>query len=109
MPVITGYHAHIYFDADTVDRARALCRSVSAQLPVETGRMHQKCVGPHPRWSCQLGFAPDALKQVVEWLVLNRDGLIVFMHPITGQHLQDHRDRAIWMGGYLPLDLSIFA
>ena len=22
---ITGYHAHVYFDAQTIDRARALC------------------------------------------------------------------------------------
>lgn len=108
MPSINGYHAHIYFDADTVDQARTLCNSAAAQLPVEMGWVHEKCVGPHPMWSCQLGFAPDALKQVVEWLVLNRDGLIVFMHPDTGEHLQDHRDRGIWMGGYLPLDLSIF-
>jgi len=31
-----------------------------------------------------------------------------FTHPETGEHLPDHRDRAIWMGEMLDLDLSIF-
>ena len=108
MPSIKGYHAHIYFDQDSVERARALCHAAASKLPVDMGRVHEKCVGPHPMWSCQLAFAPDALKQVIEWLILNRDGLIVFIHPDTGEHLADHRDRAIWLGGYLPLDLTIF-
>jgi DOPA 4,5-dioxygenase len=108
MPEIKGYHAHIYFDATSVGQARALAEAASAHLPVEKGRVHEKSVGPHPMWSCQLAFAPGDLQQVLEWLMLNRDGLIVFTHPDTGEHLPDHRDRAIWMGAYLPLDLSIF-
>ncbi len=108
MPTITGYHAHIYFDAATLDQARTLCEAARDTLPVEMGRMHEKNVGPHPMWSCQLGFGPDAFREVMQWLMLNRNGLIVFTHPDTGQHLEDHRDRAIWMGAYLPLDMSIF-
>jgi hypothetical protein len=33
--------------------------------------------------------------------------LVVFIHPITGNDLVDHRDRAIWMGAVRPLDLSV--
>ncbi len=108
MPNITGYHAHVYFDADTVGRARALCEAARAALPVEMGRVHEKNVGPHPMWSCQLSFDADAIGAVIAWLTLNRDGLIIFTHPDTGQHLEDHRDRAIWMGACLELDLSVF-
>ncbi len=108
MPAITGYHAHVYFDAETLDQARALCEAARDTLPVEMGRVHEKCVGPHPMWSCQLSFDPEALGEVMSWLVMHRDGLIIFTHPNTGDHLLDHRDRAIWMGGYLELDLSIF-
>jgi len=108
MPTIKGYHAHIYFDKESVEQARVLCEAAAAQLPVVMGRMHEQCVGPHPMWSCQLGFAPGALQTVIEWLMLNRDGLVVFLHPDTGEHLLDHRDRAIWMGAYLALDLSNF-
>jgi DOPA 4,5-dioxygenase len=32
---------------------------------------------------------------------------VVFIHPITGNDLVDHRDRAIWMGAVRPLDLSV--
>jgi aromatic ring-cleaving dioxygenase len=108
MPTISGYHAHVYFDADTVEQARALCEAARDALPVEMGRVHEKNVGPHPMWSCQLSFDADAFGQVFPWLTLNRNGLIIFTHPSTGQHLEDHRDRAIWMGACLALDLSIF-
>jgi len=108
MPTITGYHAHIYFDATTVDQARILAETARDTLPVEMGRVHEKCVGPHPMWSCQLSFEAEALSTVLPWLVMNRGGLIIFTHPNTGQDLEDHRDRAIWMGGCLDLDLSIF-
>ncbi len=73
------------------------------------GRMHAKPVGPHPRWSCQMTVPADKFDQVIPWLALNRQGLTVFTHPDTGQHLEDHRDRAIWMGELLELDLSIFS
>ncbi|KUJ77522.1 DOPA 4,5-dioxygenase family protein [Ruegeria profundi] len=108
MPEITGYHAHVYFDADTVDLARQVCSEAARLFPVEMGRVHERNVGPHPRWSCQLAFAPDALDQVLPWLMLNRRGLTIFTHPETGEHLEDHRDRAVWMGEMLELNLSIF-
>ena len=108
MTLITSYHAHVYLDAETLGQARALCEAARDRLPVEMGRMHEKNVGPHPMWSCQLSFDADALGKVMGWLILNRDGLIVLIHPNTGQHLEDHRDRAVWMGACLALDLSIF-
>jgi DOPA 4,5-dioxygenase len=108
MTTITSYHAHIYFDAQSVEQARSLCNAASDALPVKMGHVHEKNVGPHPMWSCQLSFAAEAFGEVFPWLVLNRGELIVFTHPETGNHLEDHRDRAIWMGACLPLDLSIF-
>ncbi|WP_170400760.1 DOPA 4,5-dioxygenase family protein [Ruegeria arenilitoris] len=108
MPEITGYHAHVYFDAETQDIAQQVCQEAARLFPVGKGRMHARNVGPHPRWSCQLTFAPDAFDQVIPWLMLNRQGLTIFTHPETGDHLDDHRDRAVWMGEMLELDLSIF-
>ncbi|SLN21101.1 Dopa 4,5-dioxygenase family [Falsiruegeria litorea R37] len=108
MPEIKGYHAHVYFDADTVSTARAVCEEAARLFDVQMGRMHERNVGPHPRWSCQLGFGPKVLDQVLPWLMLNRQGLTIFTHPDTGEHLKDHRDRAVWMGELLELDLSIF-
>ncbi|RBB92051.1 4,5-dioxygenase, partial [Pseudomonas sp. MWU12-2115] len=59
-------------------------------------------------WSCQLAFAPEVFAQVVPWLALNRQGLVVFLHPDTGDDLLDHTEHAIWMGAMRPLDLTGF-
>ena len=37
-------------------------------------------------------------------LALNRAGLVVFLHPETGDVLADHTEHAIWMGAKLELD-----
>ncbi|TNF57940.1 MAG: 4,5-dioxygenase, partial [Burkholderiales bacterium] len=97
----------VYFDASTLDQARALCEAAAARFPLKMGRVHQQPVGPHPDWSCQLAFKAALFAEVVPWLALNRKGLVVFIHPITGQDLIDHRDRAMWMGAVRPLDLSV--
>ena len=109
MSEIRGFHAHVYFDEASLEQARALCEAARDRFAVEMGRMHEKLVGPHPRWSCQLAFEPDQFGQVIPWLALNRDGLTVFIHPETGDDLTDHTDHAMWMGELLTLDLSIFS
>lgn len=105
---ITAYHAHVYFDAGTVEQARALCAQAAELFGVEMGRVHEKPVGPHPKWSCQLAASPAQFAELLPWLALNRDGLIVFCHPDTGDHLANHRDHGVWLGTGLDLDLSIF-
>ena len=108
MTEITGFHAHVYFDAGTVGQATVLCEKARDKFGVDIGRVHEKNVGPHPRWSCQLAVSPDKFGNVISWLALNRDGLTVFAHPETGDHLKDHTEHAMWLGEMLDLDLSIF-
>ena len=108
MAEIEGFHAHVYFDEGTVAQARALCEEAARRFGVTMGRMHERPVGPHPRWSCQLAFPPALFGEVVPWLALERNGLTIFIHPETGDELGDHRDRAIWMGEMLPLKLELF-
>ena len=108
MAEIAGFHAHVYFDEGTTEQARALCEEAARRFGVTMGRMHERLVGPHPRWSCQLAFPPALFGEVVPWLALARNGLTVFIHPETGDELGDHRDRAIWMGEMLPLKLEMF-
>lgn len=105
---VTGYHAHVYFDASSVEQARSLCKSAATRFGVTMGRVHERAVGPHPMWSCQLEATTAQFAELLPWLALNRDGLIVFAHPNTGDHMADHRDHAIWLGAYLPLRLEIF-
>jgi DOPA 4,5-dioxygenase len=33
----------------------------------------------------------------------------VFVHPLTGDELADHRDYTMWLGQSRPLDLSLFS
>lgn len=108
MQRIKGYHAHVYFDASTLEQARALCEEAAQLFGVTQGRVHHRPVGPHPDWSCQLAFGPELIAVMLPWLALNRHGLVVFLHPDTGNDLLDHTDHAIWMGAIRPLNLSIF-
>ena len=105
---IKSWHAHVYFDAGTVEKARAICEAARDRFGVVMGRVHEKEVGPHPMWSCQLAFPHTDMAPVLSWLALNREGLIVFAHPETGDDLADHAEHGVWMGGYLPLKLEIF-
>jgi diamine N-acetyltransferase len=105
---LMGYHAHVYFDADTIDQARALCEAAARHFGLAMGRVHAQPVGPHPDWSCQLGFRGEQFGEVLPWLNARRAGLTVFVHPVTGDQLADHRDFAVWLGHSRPLDLSLF-
>jgi aromatic ring-cleaving dioxygenase len=109
LAAITGYHAHIYYDAASMPQALALCEQAAQRFALSVGRAHRQPVGPHPDWSCQLGFAPEVFGELIPWLALHRAGLVVFIHPLTGDELADHRDHAIWMGAVRPLKLAIFA
>lgn len=108
MGTIESYHAHIYFDEGTLEKARSICEQVSEKFDLDMGRVHEKNVGPHPRWSCQLFIERAKFGRTIPWLMKNRDGLTVFIHPNTGDDLKDHTDHALWMGEMLPLNLEIF-
>jgi len=105
---ILGYHAHVYFDADTTDQATALCTEATRLFHVPMGHMHERPVGPHPMYSCQLTCNHTQFAQLLPWLALNRNGLVIFCHTDTGDHLADHTKHVIWLGEAQPLDLSIF-
>lgn len=109
MQEVKGYHAHVYFDADTLDQAATLCSEAGKTFPVTVGTIHRMPVGPHPRWSCQLAFEPERFGDIVPWLSFNRRGLTIFIHSLTGDDLKDHTDHAIWMGQKEELKLSVFS
>ena len=106
MSRITGYHAHVYFDAAEREKAQRLCEAARAAFGVAVGRMHDRPVGPHPRGSCQLTVAADQFASVLPWLMLNRNGLTVFAHAQTGDALKDHTEHVVWLGPSEPLDLA---
>ncbi len=105
---VESYHAHVYFSEATRAPARELREAIDAQFDVAMGRWHEKEVGPHPRWSYQVAFEPAVFHELVPWLMLNRRGLTIFLHPNSGDGLADHRDHPTWMGEMLDLKLSMF-
>lgn len=108
MAQVREFHAHIYYDEKTFEQARLLSEAARKQFSVAVGHLHQKPVGPHPCWSCQLTVRPEDFGEVIPWLALNRNGLVVFVHPDTGDDLKDHSEHALWMGEIKEIDLSLF-
>ncbi len=105
---IVGYHAHVYFDASTVQAATALCEAASKRFGIAMGRVHERPVGPHPRWSCQLAFDSERFADVVPWLAMHRGEMDVLVHTRSGDDLRDHTQGAMWLGNSHPLKLEMF-
>ncbi len=106
MSTIQGFHAHVYYQAETKAKAENLRAAIDRKFDTTLGRWHDRPIGPHPEWSYQVAFAPEVFGQLVPWLALNRDGLTVFVHPQTGDDLADHTDFAIWLGDQAKLHLD---
>jgi len=107
--VIRYYHAHLYYeDPAGLAEARRVAEAAAARFDLEVGRFHEKPVGPHPLWSCQLSFAADQFGEIIPWLALNRGERDVFVHVGTGDDLFDHTQGVIWLGRSHTLDLSLF-
>lgn len=106
---ITGFHAHVYYDANTKGIAEQVREGVAASFPdAALGRWHDKPIGPHPMGSYQIAFTPDLFGSLIPWLATHRRGLTVFIHTETGDDLTDHTDNAMWMGSIEELDISLF-
>ena len=106
---ITGYHAHIYFDPLTKAVAAALREEIQRRFPVEMGRWWDRPIGPHPEPMYQVAFAVAEFQRLVPWLMLNRGGLTILVHPSTGDDRADHADYPMWLGRALTLRLAFFA
>ncbi len=105
---IRDFHAHIYFDPDELERARALASEAGERFGLAVGHFHQRPVGPHPRGSVQMTVPVDRFGQVATWLAVNRTGLTIFAHASTGDDRRDHSHNVVWFGPSEALDLSIF-
>ncbi|MEG4916281.1 DOPA 4,5-dioxygenase family protein [Microcoleus sp. B7-D4] len=103
---IVGFHAHIYFDADSRDAAERV-REGLAQFEVQLGRWHDKPIGPHPQAMYQVAFLPSQFGKVVPWLMLHREGLDILVHPETGDDVADHTLHSLWLGEKLELNVEV--
>ena len=103
---VSAYHAHVYYLPETRADAAAVRERLSARFEVQLGRWHDLPIGPHTRGMYQVLFASAEFARVVPWLMLNRRGLDVLVHPDTGDDLADHTRHALWLGDRLPLRLE---
>jgi DOPA 4,5-dioxygenase len=103
---IRAYHAHVYYEPATRAVAEQVREGLAQGFTARLGRWHDQPVGPHSRGMYQVLFAADQFDRIVPWLMLNRRGLDVLVHPETGDDLADHTRHALWLGQPLPLRLE---
>jgi aromatic ring-cleaving dioxygenase len=104
---IQSYHAHIYFDGPEQRRvAEALREAIAQRFSVRIGRWHDQSIGPHTRPMYQVAFATAEFPRLVPWLMINRNGLAVLVHPNTGRARSDHLIHALWLGEILEINAA---
>lgn len=110
---IEYYHAHVYYGDSDADREKAarLRDKVWSRWPdkVEMGRYRDTAVGPHPRAMYQIEFGPELFAEIVPWLMYNRDGLSIMVHPEAEDAWRDHAWYPLWLGEKLELRLDWLA
>ncbi len=100
-----AYHAHVYWrDAEERAAADRICGALVERFGAVPGTRREEAGGPHP--APRLGFSLACFSALVPWPMLNRRGLSVLVHPVTGDARADHTDHALWLGPPLPIDLD---
>ena len=104
-----GYHAHIYYNNDSFNNTKSIAEklreTLKANFPVEIGKF-SGIAGPHPVPQIQIIFKKEAFQSVVPWLMLNRQGLDILIHPLTDDEYEDHTANALWLGRPVRLHLG---
>ena len=104
---IRDFHAHVYFDAITRPTAERIHDALAQHSGLEVGPLCEGRVGPHTKAMFQVTIPPEQFATVVPWLMVNRHGLSVFVHPTTDDAVADHDTSPLWMGESLPIDVDM--
>jgi aromatic ring-cleaving dioxygenase len=102
-----GYHAHVYYNAATKPAAEKLRETLIGKFKVEAGGFSDEPRGPHPISQFAVIFETPEFQNIVPWLMLNREGLDVLVHPLTESSYDDHSKNALWLGTPVPMRLEI--
>jgi aromatic ring-cleaving dioxygenase len=106
MNEVKGYHAHVYFDAATRPVAERLRDTLVDLFAVDPGVFADEPRGPHPIPQFNMIFEIPEFQNIVPWLMLNRQGLDVLVHPLTESNYDDHTRNALWLGTPVALKLE---
>lgn len=104
---ITKFHAHVYYDPNTREVA-ARVRKGLERFDAILGSWHDEPVGPHTKGMYQVEFLHKEFGELVPWLMLEREGLDVLVHPSTGDGYGDHVTRCLWLGKRLDININAF-
>ncbi len=97
--LIASYHAHVYYDPRTSrGAAETLRRQVSERFSVRLGRWYDQPIGPHGQAMFQIAFRKPLFPSLVPFLMLNRNGLSILVHPNSDDQRLDHLQRGLWLG-----------
>ena len=107
MTEVNGYHAHVYYNPATRPTAEQLRDTIISKFAVEPGAFSDEPRGPHPISQFNVIFETPEFQQIVPWLMLNREGLDVLVHPLTDSSYNDHTANAMWLGTPVPLKTEI--
>lgn len=101
---IESYHAHIYFDEDSFQKAALMRKWAAERFSVELGDWNTEPRGPHVTPSFYFGFTNELLPVIVPWLQLNSLGLTILIHPNTDDPRADHLYYALWVNRSQPVN-----
>jgi DOPA 4,5-dioxygenase len=101
-----GYHAHVYFDEASRPTAERLRETISSTFAVQAGALSDEPRGPHPISQFNVMFQAQEFQNIVPWLMLNREGLDILVHPLTDDMVDDHSIYALWLGTPVKLKLD---
>ena len=100
-----GYHARVYFDPATRPVAERIRNAIAGKFTVELGGFSDEPRGPHPVSQFNVIFQAPEFQSIVPWLMFNREGLDVLVHPLTEDMVDDHSIHALWLG--TPIELKL--
>eukprot|EP01080_Neovahlkampfia_damariscottae_P007880 gene7880-12349_t len=105
---------HFYYDEKTKESALKVREELQKAFPVLTFyKPHFENIGPHLKWMWEADFTNsknffEDFGTIVYWLMMNRNGHSILIHPHTGDGLKDHVEHPIWLGDKLELNLKAF-
>jgi DOPA 4,5-dioxygenase len=102
-----GFHAHIYYNTETKPVAEKLRGIIAEKFNTEVGMLSDEPRGPHPIAQFVAIFEVPEFQNIVPWLMLNREGLDVLVHPLTESSYDDHSKNALWLGTPVPMRLDV--
>jgi DOPA 4,5-dioxygenase len=103
---IDGYHGHVYYAPETRTLAEQVRETLTATFGVEARQLSDAPIGPHLVPQFRFTFTTAQFDTIVPWLMLNRQGLDVLVHPLTDSSYDDHSRYAIWLGSPVALTLD---